>query len=208
MKISILLLLLIIKMTLVNAQIPVLLFAGHEASEIEFLWSKDIDQNKKFNLFNYTLFTVDYNEKKQNTSSIWQVITYNLNKTWGISGGGAFSNGEFLPQLAISFQVESKDLYFNFFPSLQYLPSDKKLGYAFFGLLFYQPKINEKWSVFSQLLFEPLFSNNGHVSGYQQVRLGLNYNSLFQFGMGVNLNQTGDSFENTTNLGVFLRKEL
>ena len=192
----------------VAAQIPVLLFAGHEATEFEFLWSKDIDRQGKFNLFNYTLFFADYDEKQENTSNIWQVITYNFNKTWGVAAGGAFSNGEFLPQIALSYQIESEDLYFNLFPSVQYLPSDETLGYALFGLLFYEPKINDQWSIFSQLLFEPLFNNEGHVSGYQQIRFGLNYNKLFQFGVGVNLTQTGKSFSNTTNIGLVLRKEL
>ena len=208
MKRYLLLLLLTFNALLAEAQIPVLFFGGHEAAEFEFLWSKDIDQQGKFNLFNYTLFIADYNEKQENFSNIWQVITYNVNKTWGIAAGGAFSNGEFSPQIALSYQVESNDLYVNLFPSVQYLPSEQTLGYAMFGLLFYQPKINDKWSAFSQLLFEPLFSKDGHVSGFRQIRLGLNYQTLFQFGVGINLTQTGNSFSNSTNVGLFLRKEL
>lgn len=208
MKRYLFLLLLIFKTLLVKAQIPVLLFGGHDATEFEFLWSKDIDKQGKFNFFNYTVFTADYNEQEENVSNIWQVVTYNLNKTWGIAGGGAFSNGEFLPQIALSYQVESKDLYFNLFPSVLYLSYNETLGYALFGLLFYQPKINDKWSVFSQLIFEPLFSREGHLWGYQQIRLGLNCKALFQFGIGANFTQTGNSFNNSTNLGLFLRKEL
>lgn len=208
MKKLFLVMLLVTNLSPVAAQIPVLLFTGHEATEFEFLWSKDIDKQGKFNLFNYTLFVADYNEKQENSSNIWQVITYNINKTWGIATGGAFADGEFLPQIALSYQIEGDDFYLNLFPSVQYLPFDETLGYALFGFLFYEPKINDQWSVFSQLLFEPLFSKEGHVSGFQQIRFGLNYNKLFQFGIGVNLTQTGNSFSNTTNIGVFLRKEL
>lgn len=190
------------------AQVPTQVFAGHEATEFNFMWNGYLDKKEKFTLFNFTFFETDYNEQSNNTYEIYQVIIYNLNKKWGVAGGGRFIANEFISEAALSFQAFGKDLYLNLFPSVRYTPSLEEAGYSVFGMVIYTPKLNDKWSFFNQVIFEPLFNNEGHVFSYQQLRIGLGYRSAFQFGLGANLSQVGDSFENETNLGVFVRKEL
>jgi len=191
------------------AQIPVQVFGGHKALEYNFLWYKDVDARGKWSLFNFTFFTIDYQDKSQNTYEIYQVATYNFTKNWGLASGGRFSEGQFVPQLAISYQLESKDLYLNLFPSLQYFTDGQALAYSLFGLVFYRPPLNDTWKIFSQLAFEPLLDAQGqHIFSYQQIRLGLDYKGHFQFGLGANLEQLGAQFEWRQNYGLFIRKEL
>jgi hypothetical protein len=190
------------------AQLPIQVFGGNKAIEYDFLWYKDIDKKGKVNLFNFTFFTIDYQDKNRNAYEIYQVATYNFTKNGGLAGGGRFTSGEFAPQIAISYQLETKDLYLNIFPTVQYLSNQQQVGYSLFGLLFYKPKINETWKMFNQLAFEPFFNAKEHIYSYQQIRVGLEYKELFQFGLGVNLEQTGAKFETRQNFGVFIRKEL
>lgn len=189
------------------AQLPVQVFGGSKAIEYNFLWYKDIDQNGRVSLFNFTFFTIDYQDQSKNTYEIYQVATYNFTKNWGLASGGRFTNGRFAPQMAVSYQLEKKDLYINIFPTVQYLSSQQPIGYSLFGLLFYKPKINDAWKMFNQLTFEPLFDSNEHIYSYQQIRVGLEYKELFQFGLGLNLEQAGRNFETKQNFGVFIRKE-
>lgn len=191
-----------------SAQLPIQVFAGNKAIEYNFFWENAIDENEKISLFNFTYFTIDYKAKDNNNYEIYQIVTYNLTRNWGIATGGRFSNGVFVPQVALSYQVETKDLYLNLFPSVQLRNDIQQMGYSLFGLLFYTPKINPTWRMFNQLAFEPLFSSQGHVYSYQQIRLGLDYKEMFQFGFGVNLEQVGANLETLQNFGFFVRKEL
>jgi len=190
------------------AQIPVQVFGGNKAIEYNFLWYKDIDNIGKVNLFNFTFFTIDYQDQSRNAYEIYQVATYNFTKNWGLASGGRFTSGQFAPQIAISYQLETKNLYLNIFPTVQYLSNQQQVGYSLFALLFYKPQINNTWKLFNQLAFEPLFHSKEHIYSYQQIRVGLEYKQLFQFGIGVNLDQLGKSFETRQNYGVFIRKEL
>jgi hypothetical protein len=190
------------------AQLPVQLFGGNKGIEYNFLWYKDINKNGKVSLFNFTFFTVDYKDQSKNAYEIYQVATYNFTKNWGLASGGRFTGGQFAPQIAVSYQLETKDLYLNIFPTIQYFSNQQQVGYSLFGLLFYKPKINDTWKMFNQVAFEPLFNAKGHIYSYQQIRVGLEYKELFQFGLGLNLEQIGKNFESRQNFGVFIRKEL
>lgn len=190
------------------SQIPVQLFAGNQAVEYSFFWDNAVDKKGKLNFFNLTFFTLDYEESSGNSYEIYQVATYNFTKNWGIASGGRFTDGQFLPQVAVSFQVETKDLYFNIFPTIQYLTVKEHMGYSLFGLLIYTPKISNTLKLFHQLVFEPLFDSSGHIYSYQQLRIGLEYKDLFQFGLGLNLEQTGNRLDTISNYGLFIRKDL
>lgn len=194
--------------TVCGGQIPVQLFAAHRGVEYNFFWFKNIGQQQKVTLFNFTYVYVDYRNRADNVAEVFQVATFNFNKSWGLSGGGSYAGGGFVPQVALSYQRSRGAWYINFFPSVQYNTSDRWLEYGLFGLLFYQPPINPTWKGFGQLAFEPSFNKRGHLFSYQQLRVGLNYKQLFQFGIGANLEQDGPRFSWRHNYGIFVRKEL
>lgn len=198
----------IINFKLAYSQIPVQIFGNHKSIEYNFLWFKDIGTKQKINIFNYTYFTVDYGNYSKNAYEIHQTVTYNLTQHWGLASGGRFTDGQFVPQIAVSYQLQTEDLYLNLFPSFQYFNQHKKFGYSLFGLLFYKPKINDCWRMFNQLVFESLYASKSNAYLYQQIRIGLEYNSIVQFGLGMNLEQIGLNNQFNSNFGVFVRKEL
>ncbi len=191
-----------------EAQLPAQVLAGHQAVEYNFLWVKNIGEKGRVTLFNFTSFNVNYENKDYNSSLIYQTAIYNLTKNWGIAAGGMYTGGEFVPQLALSYQHQTGSLYFNVFPGALYSPSARQVNYSIFGLLFFTPKLNATWKLFNQLTIEPMFSARAHVYSYQQVRTGLDYRGWVQFGLGVNLEQFGPEFLFRHNVGIFIRREL
>jgi hypothetical protein len=198
---------LIFSITKIQGQIPAQLFFGNNSAEYNFLWYKDVDQNKKVSLFNFTYFTSNYTSSEENAYEIYQIATYNITENWGIASGGRFFNNHLSPQIAISYQYETEVFYLNLFPTIQFLSNQKEVGYSVFGLLFYRPMINNTWKLFNQLTFEPLLNTKGRVYSYQQLRIGLEYKTLFQFGIGVNTEHFGREFNTNQNVGLFIRKE-
>ena len=189
-----------------RAQLPVEIFTGHRATNFSSLWSKDIDKKGKFSLFNFAFFSSDYKDRSRNTSEIYQIGIYHLTKKLGIATGGRYVNNEFIPQVALSYYATFNNLYLDFFPAIQYSFQSKTFLYSMFSFAFFEPPINEKWKFFSMLQMEPTFSSEGHLFSWQQIRAGLTWVDKFQFGLGLNLDQVGTRFSNTTNAGVFIRK--
>jgi hypothetical protein len=176
---------------------------------VEFHWYKNFDAKGKFELFNYTSFAVDYKDRDKNSYSIYQVLTYYLHKDWGIAGGGTYSDAEFLPQIALSYQIIKDHFYLNLFPSVEYSPREKHHNYDLFGLVFWKPKISEKWRMYHQFTFESNLNNDWkHQYSYQQLRIGLEYHKFFQFGLAVNYDQSNENFESQSNYGLFIRREM
>ncbi|MFD2033811.1 hypothetical protein ACFSKL_03360 [Belliella marina] len=195
----------------IYAQIPVEVFAGHKQAQHGFFLFKDLDSAQKVSLFSIARFAVDYEEAFLNSSFVSSQIIYNFNRNWGISSGGSFSENEFSPTIAISYQYgnERGDFYMNIFPTM--IIKDKP-EFDLFGLVFYTPKLTDKWSVFSQIIFGSIVNTkfNQHLFSYQQLRLGLGYKKLFQFGLGIDQNiiGSGKAINYSNNAGVFIRKEL
>lgn len=192
-----------------SAQIPVELMVGNNQIQHEFFFFKDLDNRQKWSLFSIGSFVLDYDDSDKNFSQISSQITYNFSKSWGLSGGVFSFNETVAPIVAVSYSYSSKngDLYLNLFPTLIV---EKELSYEFFGLLFYTPKLNEKFSFFSQLVTRTIFDNRlaEHLSSSHQVRVGLCYRDIFQFGIGYNQDFVGSDFSASNNIGVFIRKEL
>ncbi|MDX2306174.1 MAG: hypothetical protein NW226_25420 [Microscillaceae bacterium] len=197
--------------TAVFAQIPAEVFVGHKQTQHEFFFFKDLDSARRFSVFSFARFAVDYKDRHLNSSFISSQVTYNLTPRWGITAGGNYSGLDFNPIVAISYLYvnEKGDFFINLFP--QMIISENPV-YELFGLAFYTPKISEKWSLFSQLIFGSSINDkfNQHLLSYQQVRLGLGYKNLFQFGIGIDQSQIGaaKTLTYSNNIGVFIRKEL
>lgn len=193
---------------LLTAQVASEIFAGHQALANSMLIFSDIENAGKVSFFNLTFFQVDHNDQENNTYEIYQTATFNLNPTWGIAGGGRFLDDQFIPLLALSYQIAKDHFYFNLFPAAQFNTQSNQMEYSLFGILFLTPRINERWKLFSQLAFEPLFNMEEHIYSYQQIRIGLEYKNLIQFGLGANIDQSGNQFTFNQNYGIFIRKEL
>ncbi|MFC4873483.1 hypothetical protein [Negadavirga shengliensis] len=189
-------------------QIPVDLMGGHKATEFSFFWFEDVDAKKKVELFNFTFFSVDYQDQSQNEYEIYQAVTYKLNRNWGFSGVGRFAFNEFMPQIAVAYQLFNGNFFFAAYPYLQYSGVQDIWSQGAFGFVFWNPKLNEKWKWFHMLLFETNVDKRGHQYSFQQLRLGVESPQGIQFGLGATLGQKGAIWDFTNNLGLFIRKEL
>lgn len=192
-----------------KAQIPVEVLVGNNQVQHEFFFFKDLDSEHKFNLFSMARFAVDYESNDLNSSFVSSQLTYNFNESWGVSSGGLFVENLFSPILALSYVYfnEKGDLFVNLFPTAIY---NEGVDFELFGLFFYTPKLTEKFSLFSQVIFGTTVNAkfNEHLFSYQQIRIGLGYKDKFQFGLGLDQNFLGSDFISANNIGIFIRKEL
>ncbi len=194
-----------------GAQVPVEILAGHRQLQHEFFLFKDLDTKQRASLFSMARFAVDYQDEAANSSFISSQLTYNLSSSWGLSAGANYADGDFAPIVALSYTYISpkEDLFLNIFPTFII---EEELSYELFGLLFYTPRLSEKYSLFSQLLFGVNLNRgfNQHQYSYQQMRLGVGYKDWFQVGLGLDKNWigSGDQLLYANNFGLFIRKEL
>lgn len=195
----------------VKAQIPVEVMAGNKQIQHQFFFFKDLDANRKVNLFSMARFNRDYEEEAFNTSLISSQLTYNLTPNWGISTGASFINNDLSPLLAISYTYFSPkgDLFLSLFPSVLL---NEKVEYELSGIFMYTPKINEELRLFTQAIFATTLNGqlDQHLFSNQQFRVGISYKEQFQIGIGLDQSfiNTGESHLTIRNIGVFLRKEL
>ena len=195
----------------VCAQVPVEVLVGHEQIQHEFFFFKDLDKKQKLNLFSMARFAVDYEDANLNSSFISSQVTYNLTPRWGISAGANYAEQDVAPLVALSYTYinEKGDFFINLFPMVF---AQQRPDYELFGMAFYAPQLNEKWSFFSQLFFGTNVNHqfNRHQFSYQQLRVGLGLKDWFQFGLGLDQNMigSGEGYTYSNNIGLFIRKEL
>lgn len=191
----------------VVAQIMPDVMIGNKATEYSFFWIAPVDQKHKWELFNYTFFSVDYQKQQRNAHEIYQAVTYKLNNNFGLAAVGRLTFNEFIPQAALVVQHYNDDIFLAAYPYIQHSWQKTMTSYGLFGFLQWKPKLNERWRLFTMLMFEPNFANAEHYYSYQQFRFGLQSPKHLQFGIGGTLEQTGPSFLFASNFGLFIRKE-
>ncbi|MBX2897286.1 MAG: hypothetical protein KF856_08705 [Cyclobacteriaceae bacterium] len=191
----------------IAAQIMPDIMIGNKATEYSFLWVAPVDRKQKFELFNYTFFSVDYQKQQRNAHEIYQAVTYKLSNNLGIAAIGRLTFNEFIPQAAIALQHYNDYIFLAAYPYVQHSWQNEITSYGLFGFLQWKPKLNEKWRLFTMLMFEPNFANGEHYYSYQQYRIGLQSPTHLQFGVGGTLEQIGPSYLFHYNFGIFIRKE-
>lgn len=203
-------------------QIPVEAFVGHKQTQFVSYWQKDLDSAKKFNFFSYTSFAIDYKNEAFNNFSIDNQMSYSIKKWLGVSVGGGYSGLNFVPSvgLNLSYSNQKGDFFIESYPTLQF---DKFKSFSLFGIMGYNPRFNEKWGLFSQLIFsanlqidKTLVNPNrdlwgvftAHQQSAQLVRVGLDFKEKYQFGLGSDFIQSPQNGGNFENLGLFFRVNL
>jgi hypothetical protein len=78
------------------------------------------------------------------------------------------------------------------------------LGYGFYSLIDYTPKITDKWNVYSMLILESDFDFKEHLQSNQLIRIGLEYKSKYHFGTGMNFSQQGSDLLLENSFGFFV----
>lgn len=201
--------------TLVNAQIPVEVFGGHQRTTVDVMFFKFLkgkqERNSAWLFFNRNRASVDY--RMTRTTQLPQfgfteAISYNHGKLKGfapvyvaqILSWGVYSKA------GIQYAYRSKEFtFFSWF--VCETAGDPDLDY--FLLVRYTPKLTAQMNLFSQ--FESINTlptlSTSNFSFTQRMRLGIQLNS-YQLGVGADLNQIGNTtYTNTNNFGCFVRHE-
>lgn len=182
------------------------LYASNKESELLGIFDKDFSSNTKWNYFASATLSYNY-DAKELQAELYNNLNYKLIDNWGISLGATITDDDVSPLAGIAYTKEFKDFGINFFPAINYSFDAEEIGYGFYTLMEYTPKINDKFNFYSMLILESDFSNGKHVASNQILRLGLQTSKKIQFGIGSNITQFGDNFENDANFGVFIGKQ-
>lgn len=198
-----------------KAQTPFEIFVGNKKTSADvlfFKWFKNHDgKNTPWLLFNRSRGVIDYSQTTTENlpqMGIVNAISYNLKQLKGFAPviNVTILNRGVLGRAGVQFYKKKKAL--TLFTWLVYDIVDNS-ALDFYVLTRFEPKINNKWGVFSQLELINAFAMqegkaNTHV---QRIRLGLKRN-LWQFGFGADNSQFNNSnFFKNNNAGIFIRHE-
>jgi hypothetical protein len=198
----------------VIAQIPVEIFTGNEKSTLDIMFFKFFknQQNEpsQFLFFNRNRVSIDY----EMTSSenlpqfgFTEAISYNHPELIGFAPVvvvQVFNSGVY-PKAGVQFvHLNAKYTLFSWLVS----ETAKKPSFDYYVLFRFTPDISGKLKLFTQIeSLNTFYSQTESYQFSQRFRLGLETGD-FQFGLGTDLAEKGkDSFEFTSNSGVFLRYE-
>lgn len=183
-------------------------YTGDKRFGIDLLWFKNFKNEKQektpFLFISRNRVSTDYVNSPTLFSST-NAISYNLKSGVGIIGVAYFSSTDLIPKLGIQYAKTKSNFMF-----LGWLVADLKNegGVELFTVFRFQPSINDKLHVFSQVELYPVYNlSSRNINFTQRIRLGLKHNSWI-IGPMVDFNQTQkNGLIQTNNIGGFLRHE-
>ncbi|MCE2731781.1 MAG: hypothetical protein LW821_00300 [Flammeovirgaceae bacterium] len=183
-----------------SAQVAVEVLTGNKQTHYINYLEKDFGEEAKWNYFNLNRFTVDYESKSNNSVSIEGQLTYNINTWFGFSAGGGLYGEVFVPTAGVSISLDKPDksIFMQVYPTLGW--ANRKLMPSVLGLLGYAPTFNSRWGLSTQVIFSVDASES-----VQLIRVGVDYQSTLQFGIGADLQQSFEDGRANYNVGPFIR---
>ncbi len=181
-------------------------YAGHKRAGVDLMWFNYFKNKKNerspFLFFSRNRASTDYDNSPTAFGST-NAVSYNFKNGVGLVAVGSFLNAGFTPKAGVQFVKMKGDFLF-----FGWLVADlKKEGNLdLFGLFRYQPMLNERWRLFSQVELFPIYNPEKEFWNLtQRLRLGAKYRA-WAAGFMADFNQSGaDDFVKTKNLGGFLR---
>ena len=167
---------------------------------METWWTKPIDKEYKFVLFN--LNTAEYNfDLKEATFMSYSILNIDLFKGFGPVAGIRVLKDRVVGLGGLQYTYFREKLFItaNFTSELKNNPD-----FEFFSLLQYRPQITEKIKGFIQGQFSLNFNSQNHIFSFQQLRLGADL-GLIQTGFALNQFQFGQDWHYDIQPGFFLR---
>jgi hypothetical protein len=200
MKKSVLVAILIMVTTHINAQIVIDALSGNKQAHYINYIDKDLDSAAKWNFFNLNRFTVNYKDKALNTVSIEGQFTYQFKPWLGLSAGGGFYGELTVPAigLSLSYMNKKEDFFIQMYPSIGF--AERQVAPSILGLVGYIPKFNKNWGLSSQVIFSV-----DPIEASQIIRIGADFKDNIQFGVGLDTQQNFETKKLDFNIGPFIR---
>ncbi len=186
-----------------NAQINIGLFGSDQTASLTMIANRDV--TSKISYFNFTHFDINYEDREQNNYSIFQAMNRRIIGDLGISFGGTYADNEFSPHLGLGYQIEKGSFQLDIFPGINYSIYDNNFNGDLQGVLIFNPKLSEKWNLYTQFSFDYEYDFDAELNSSQQVRIGLERKSIM-FGVGADLSPA-DNDGIDAEYGIFLNKE-
>jgi len=198
----------------VIAQIPVEVFTGNEKTTLDIMFFKFFrnQQNEpsRFLFFNRNRAGIDYkmtSSEKLPQFGFTEAFSYNHPDLKGFAPvliAQVFNSGIY-PKAGVQYVYFNENItLFSWFVS----ETAKEPAIDYYILFRFTPSLSEKLKLFTQMESLNTFqSENDNYQFTQRIRTGLKKDN-FQFGLGADFVENGkDSFDFSSNSGVFLRYE-
>jgi hypothetical protein len=196
---------LLLSSLIVKAQpIPIELMMGHKYATVNLAFSRNFSQTSRLGFFHMNTIQVDYEDKNNNDFILQDQVYVETFKNLRIAGGVVYSQGGFNTTLGLQYVYGGKKLFILCAPRVN-IESDP--SYDLMTIIQYKPQINDKLKLYTRLQMLNLFNSEGNMKSYQWFRLGLEIKGI-QFGLAADLDENGPNPSVTSNLGVFIRKEI
>ena len=176
--------------------------ATNETFIMETWWTKPIDKEYKFVLFN--LNTAEYKfDLEEATFMSYSILNVDLFKGFGPVAGTRVLKDRVVGLGGIQYTYFREKVFItaNFTSELK-----KNPDFEFFSLAQYRPEITEKTKGFIQGQFSFNFNSQAHIFSFQQLRLGVDL-GLIQTGFALNQFQFERDWLYNIQPGLFLRLE-
>ena len=188
--------------------IPVEIFAGNHAVNVQLVVSKQFNEKSKWGYFNVTNFNGDYkNDLTKNEFFTQSLLTYQLSRGFSLTAGFALNQKTGFRKVAgFQYVFANKKWLFITVPTVDL--SDNH-NFETLSLLEFKPKLTDKIGLYTR--FQGLYilnpKDNSHQRSYVALRVGLSIKN-YQFGIGADSNWYGSHKVNTDNVGIFARLQL
>ncbi len=195
-------LLLVVTSFQIKAQTVLESTVTNEAFIMETWWTKSIDKEYKFVLFN--LNTAEYNfDLKEIIFMSYSILNMDLFKGFGLVVGTRILKDRVVGLGGLQYTYFREEIFIttNFTSEFRENPD-----FEFFSLIQYKPQITEKIKGFIQGQFSFNFNSDTHIFSFQQLRLGADL-GLIQTGLAINQFQFEQDWLYNIQPGFFLRLE-
>ena len=174
---------------------------GTKRMFVDAQYLKFFDIENRISLFSRARATAEYDE--QNTDLFTGAyLNYTTSSGFGGTILGRISSNSSGVDAGIHFFKASKSFVIYALPSINI---GDELLYSWFSILRFTPELSKDWKFYTSLELFSAFTQVGHLSGVQRIRVGVDRNG-YQFGVAVNLYESRFS-DIDVNPGVFFRKQ-